>query len=266
MITCNLKGGLGNMMFQVAAIKSLAKDNGVLAYFHNAPDMMSYLNSLPPAAGYALEYYKIFKNFDWMENHTRSIMGPCVSVPFKYVQNLQFRDGNCYDGFFQSEKYFAHNRQYVLNLFDFSDAVKQSGEAYLHGISWRDNEPTCAIHVRRGDYLKISHIHPTMDMGYYERAMSKVGPVARYLVFSDDIDWCKRNFLGDNFVFVEGLRDYVDMYLMSMCHNHITCNSSFSWWGAWLSRHDGKKVAPVKWFGTPDIDSSDIIPESWIKI
>ena len=66
----------------------------------------------------------------------------------------------------------------------------------------------------------------------------------------------------------EGNSGYVDMCLMTMCSYHIIANSSFSWWGAWLS--DSKKViAPSGWFAESNnqlLDTKDLIPEDWVIV
>ena len=61
--------------------------------------------------------------------------------------------------------------------------------------------------------------------------------------------------------------DYFDLYTMSKCHHHILANSTFSWWGPWLSNTKGKIIAPRRWF-SPDstLESHDIIPERWERI
>ena len=89
-----------------------------------------------------------------------------------------------------------------------------------------------AVHVRRGDYLVHAGLFPPLPLDYYLEAMALTqGP---YLVFSDDIEWCRTN-LPPSCLFVEHNRDYEDLLLMTKCEEHITANSTFSWWGAWLA-------------------------------
>ncbi|GAG88297.1 unnamed protein product, partial [marine sediment metagenome] len=72
-------------------------------------------------------------------------------------------------------------------------------------------------------------------------------------------------FIGDRFVFIDEI-DYISLYVMSKMKHHIIANSSFSWWGAWLSEYDNKIViAPEVWVNTRE-DTSDVIPNNWIKI
>gem|GEM_PF-2591967 len=54
---------------------------------------------------------------------------------------------------------------------------------------------------------------------------------------------------------------------MSKCKNHIIANSSFSWWGAWLSENPHKEViAPKQWFNALEADTRDLIPNNWKRI
>jgi hypothetical protein len=58
---------------------------------------------------------------------------------------------------------------------------------------------------------------------------------------------------------------------MTLCDDFIIANSSYSWWGAWLSKNPNKKViAPIQWFGatgyTKDHDTKDLIPNDWTRI
>ena len=74
-------------------------------------------------------------------------------------------------------------------------------------------------------------------------------------------------FLNMDVLYVEGNTgeySWIDMYLMSLCKGLIIPNSTFSWWGAWLNKHEDKCIiAPHKWFSLPQEGRGDIIPESW---
>ena len=95
-----------------------------------------------------------------------------------------------------------------------------------------------------------------------------------FLVISDDIDWCKENIKGNDVVYskfsVEGHNEikaeYLDLCLITHCDNFIMSCSTFSWWGAWLSELEDKKVlTPPVWFGPKNthLTMKDLIPESW---
>lgn len=72
------------------------------------------------------------------------------------------------------------------------------------------------------------------------------------LYFSDDIAWVKENLPLQNAVYIDWNTDedsWQDMMLMSHCKHHIICNSTFSWWGAWLNPNMDKTViVPSRWF------------------
>jgi len=56
------------------------------------------------------------------------------------------------------------------------------------------------------------------------------------------------------------------LMLMSLCKHHIIANSSYSWWGAWLSQAPEKQVvAPKAWFAK-DNESDDLVPEDWRRL
>jgi len=232
MITAKLNGGLGNQMFQVAAAESLAIDNKTYIAFdlHNEVVMQ----------GNSAYYYKknIFNKLDelpnnWIPNTIFSEQSPTYSP-------IPFSDNMAIAGYFQSEKYFINNKEYIIDLFSHDETIKRLAKKYNNILS-----NSVSVHIRRGDYVEIGNAR---DLEYFYRALNRLWSIAylkNILIFSDDIKWCKENFgytAYDNIHYIEGQEDYEDMYLMSLCNHNITDMSSFSWWSAYLNKNPFKRV------------------------
>lgn len=172
---------------------------------------------------------------------------------------LPKNDNILFEGYFQSEKYL--NREKILKLYSIdNDTMNYIKKKYSKIIS-----NSVSIHVRRGDYIYKQDRHPVIDISYYNQAIKYFNYCDNFLIFSDDIEWCKKNFTGNKFIFIEGEADYIDLWLMSLCNHNIIANSSFSWWGAWLNQNPNKKViSPKIWFGpNKKLDTRDLIPLDW---
>ncbi len=116
--------------------------------------------------------------------------------------------------------------------------------------------------------------HGTIPAEWYDLARRRLDArlgKPKYFVFSDDPGWARANLSAfRDAVFIEPNtdgRDAEDMHLMSLGRHQIIANSSFSWWAAWLNRNPDKHIiAPAKWFAAPGIDTSDLLPKSWIRL
>jgi hypothetical protein len=178
------------------------------------------------------------------------------------------------NGYFQSEKYFIEFEDEIREMFSESEETTEYIDTKYGKLF--DSKQLTSIHVRRGDYKKYPEHHPILKLQYYKNAINKFIKQGKssFLVFSDDLDWCRKNFTGPFFKDIEIIYsnnefDYIDMYLMSRCKNNIIANSSFSWWAAWLNNNNGKTViAPNKWFGRAlkSHDISDLLPGKWRRI
>jgi hypothetical protein len=106
--------------------------------------------------------------------------------------------------------------------------------------------------------------------------VKKGAKVIDFFVVSDDISWVKNNMyikskLGIHFnttyISKPEIKDYEEIHLMSLCHNFIISNSTFSWWGAWLSKNKNKIViGPKQWVNDPKINTQDVMPPEWIRV
>jgi hypothetical protein len=265
MIAINLLGGLGNVMFQIATIEYLGKAFGQEVCYTDVDKWMDDLVEQWPWSQHGQEYLSIFPAINFYKNHTeRFIPQRKQNVQFRFTQ-LGAQHGDLFTGYFQSEKNFP-DRPFVENLFRPADRVL--GLMAKYDVLF--NVPTCSISVRRGNYRNLENFHPCLRIDYYQKAIDimKTKGASRFLVFSNDLNWCRNNFIGDEFVFVSDI-DYVELFLMSKCANHIISNSSYAWWGAWLGETPAKTIiAPSVWFGNylPAEHDADIIPERWLKI
>jgi hypothetical protein len=257
MVSSFLMGGLGNYLFQIAAGYSKSIDLG--EKFVINPNNIQVVHK--PISNYT---NNILKNitFDSKFNTSQVYYEP----HFHFSPIPDFMLPTYIHGYFQSEKYFKHNRNEILKLFLCNETISKLKTKYKDRL----NDNTCSIHVRRGDYLNLSDHHPVQDMDYYKDAISIIGKDKTFFIFSDDINWCKENFnfLGD-VVYCEDNEDFEDLFLMSLCNNNIMANSSFSWWGSWLNQNENKiVVSPRIWFGPSKqgIDKKDIYCENWVVI
>jgi hypothetical protein len=113
----------------------------------------------------------------------------------------------------------------------------------------------------------LSHIHTNLsETDYYQKAINYFDSNQKFLIYSDDIGWCKENFKGQNFTYVEIDKDVKDLHSMSTCSSNIIANSSFSWWAAYLNKNPDKVViAPKKYLMIED-KIEDRIPERWLLL
>jgi len=254
-------GGLGNMFFHIASIYTLAKDNGDDICLLNIDEKIKELDAATNITDTWSDTKHSVKYRYFLDRFPQKVgdVPQKITHPFQYVP-ITYRPETRYFGYFQTEKYFKHRRNEILELFKPDDSFQEKINEYS------DLFNSISLHVRRSWVnLKLNHIHLVHTMDYYERALALLPKELRVLVFSDDLEWCKENFIGDRFIFIDEI-DYISIYLMGKMDYHIISSSTFSWWGAWLS--DSKKViSPVRLYGTGrNIPEGDVIPENWIKI
>ena len=265
-------GRLGNQMFQYAALKGIAKNKG-------------YQYCLPPVASEnewssVEEYYQeinqrkaghiLFHPFTMEGSHQLNLQFIDKNRPVLNEKTFAFDEAlfnTCPDwvdirGFFQTEKYFKHIKDEIKKDFTFKDSILEPCKGMIYDF----NEPPLSLHIRRTDYITDAN-HTALGIDYYEKALEEFPMEVPVLVFSDDPKWCNDQelFDDDRFLIAEGNSGYVDMCLMTLCSGHIIANSSFSWWGAWLS-NSKQVIAPSQWFTGSNNDSKDtkdIYCEGW---
>lgn len=297
MIIVKLMGGLGNQMFQYAAARRLAIRNNSelkldLSILKNRQDgttsrvyELKHLNikatiATPLAVA---EFTGEYKNrFQVNLVRLRQIFGLAVSHPNVYVERhfhfdpaVQDAPDNSYmEGYRQSEKYFNDIGDIVRNEFTVITVQDEWNRQLAEEIKATES---VSIHVRRGDFVsdKVTReFHGVCSLKYYQSAIDRITSHIRsphLYIFSDDPSWAKENLkLSNPATFMDHNgpdKGYEDLRLMGLCRHHIIANSSFSWWGAWLGTHPSKVViAPMRWFNDESINTSDLLPETWIRM
>lgn len=263
MIYCYLKGGLGNILFQMAATLAFSKENNTEPSFPNLLSHLKFLNEETyhnPKINYADDYMQFFQNCIVESPHQHL---PKYEYPFHYDSRIP-QNNSIVNGFFQSEKYFYKYKNEILKYFEPNDQINNEVDVILKTLPKEFN----VIHVRLGDYLKSPGSHYNLPISYFLNGIKLLDSKLPYVIFSDDIEVCKNNFIGDQYIFMENKKDYIDLFVMRKGKNYIISNSSFSWWGAWMSHEINRVIAPKQWFG-PVLsyhNVNDIIPYTWEKI
>lgn len=247
------KGRLGNQLFFVASTIGIAYKNHTNFGFST---QMGFGND---------NYQSLFK---------KNL--PIVhSVPenkfyqngFNY-QDIQINNVELF-GYYQSEKFFKHCEDIILEQFEFNQKFIEICSKLYPSVT-----NSLSLHVRRGDYLSQPNHHPILPFTYYQTILNEISKdYENIFIFSDDINWVKSNFIGDNYIFPTFDTENVlkSFVLMSMCSDNIISNSTYSWWAAWLNKNKNKKVYSPdhkQWFGTSysNLDTSDLLPNNWIQI
>lgn len=244
----SVTGRLGNKLFIVAAMIGVAmhyNTNFVL------PDW-EYSDVFPniPTTGSTINV-----NCMWSEPYFHY-----YKIPWEYDSKMHLQ------GYFQSEKYFAHCRPAIRKYFKPNDDIKK-----LVNKKWRvikkavNTDKTVLVQVRAG-WGFANDYHGILPMSYFEEAFKQF-PDHKFIMFSDEIEKCKQDFKRDDIYFVENTNPIVDMFLSAKCNHAIIPNSSFSWWSAWFMKNKDKRViAPKDWFGPRGKavnDTKDLYMDDW---
>lgn len=297
MIISYIMGGLGNQMFQYAFGKSAACrfqaslkiDVSDYTRFksHNGFELESVFNAKLEAA--TEEDFR--QVLGWrgnklirqqLLNRSRGLFLP----PNVFIQDLNksavdnvssLRSPAYLHGVWQSQTYFEPIADHVRSDFVFATECTDEDLRIREKIAASNS---VSLHVRRGDYVSNSHtnsVHGVCSIDYYLRAINYLSQRysnLSYFIFSDDIEWTKNNIeINAPVTFVahnQGARAHADMKLMQACRHHIIANSTFSWWGAWLSKMwlqgQGSIIAPTRWAAKNTVATQETIPSSWVRI
>jgi hypothetical protein len=294
MVIVNLKGGLGNQMFQYALGYSLAKNNNVplvcdLRYLRERYGQNNYTNRVFSLGIFGIEPGKVTKadlfkvGMLFGDYRARYLVGKVfdrlgiltLSETFPAFESraLSRNAKHLYlDGYWQSEKYFKAHELEIKKLFQLNENSFDENVTEL-AKKIECNENAICINVRRSDFVG-SKIHDVTTKDYYIKSLlsikGRISGEPHVFIFSDDIEWCRCNLLDISqkvtLVGHEFAGKFFSAYfhLMTKFRFFVIPNSSYAWWAAWLAPNLNKIViAPRVWSGIKNLEPLDIIPDSW---
>ena len=284
MIVVKYCGGLGNQMFQYALQKKLEikypnqiikadVSHYLLEKEHNGFELdkmfkinlnvatkreikrvyngyvPGYLTSKLP---YSIRKY-ILHNFQFKYKRIKDKIRPMKedriimdSKENEFVENaIQLNDGDYYiRGLWQRTEYFDDIRDTIIKDFDFKYSLEEKDKKIIDDLT---SGKCIAIHLRGGDF--VNKKYDLCDKKYYENALKSMDKELPLIIFTDDIKYAKEVFKEYK------IKEYVshgtensitDMYMLSLAKNIIISNSTFSFWGAYLSKIENQKcVCPM---------------------
>lgn len=279
-----LQGGLGNQLFQYVFALYLKKKLNTHVKFDLAADLVAQYSAgklelqnlgINPEIA-SVEEIRSFKKLPinlWRVERKICHLLPSFNKK-NYVQNnaqaeVPLADNIYYDGYFQKYFFVDEVINQLRNQISTDEKLLAKNSSFLAEV---EKTSATAIHIRRGDYIAVKanrKIFEICDMDYYTKAIDYIKSktdTKKFFIFTQDKDWAKENFIGDQFEIFEGKSAIEDLLMMSKCYHNIIGNSTFSWWAATLNPNADKiVVAPKKWY-KDERDLTDFIGKEWIRI
>ena len=286
-----IKGGLGNQLFAYAAARRLALVNGAELIIDDASGFSA---DAQYRRQYALDHFHIHgrqatvrerlepfstvrrRGLRWLARHRPFALRRYIEqegVDFDArILKLRFRDCRFLEGYWQSERYFEDIEDIIRNDLRIVPPTDRENRNMAEKIA--DNT-SVAIHIRWFDSPEDRQSPYNISIDYYKRAIEILErrlSAPHYFVFSDNPEAAvaKLPLTKDRMTLVahnanDGLA-HADLWLMKQCQHFIIANSTFSWWGAWLSENREKIVlAPDLTIrkGKAAWGFDGLIPASW---
>jgi len=221
-------GGLGNMLFQLAALQHLTLKTGCVPRLYNV-GFSSPHSALPYWSTILAKWADI--PMGHFERHFNE------GVNMNYITQLpdmiNANPSTLLIGYFQDHRYVEP---------DFADTLMLPTEVLS---KYPDIGSKVFIHVRGGDYFGNADLDVNLDK-YIARAITRF-PGASFVIFTNDEPYLlKRPWLQGLDYNIIRENELDTLTLMSKCAGAICANSTFSWWGGWLNRNR-TIILPSRW-------------------
>ncbi|VDN52468.1 unnamed protein product [Dracunculus medinensis] len=280
--------GLGNIMFQYAAMKSLSiKYNARIIL----PESCKLRRAFQLNATYLSDDLTelLIKNLDNRKidfkeccKYQQELMNGLFSNASQNIELLT--------GYFQTFRYFhPEEEKRIREEFTFLPEIKKKAERYLQlakseRLNYKkdknNNYVFIGVHVRHGIDITMNsrnylHGHIAANPRYFSHAMDYYRTKYRNLIFmisSDNEYWTKKYIKGreegEVFILSTGYRE-VDLAVLSVCEHIIMSTGTFSWWAAYLA--GGSAIYYKNWPANGSIlekmvEKKDYFLENWMPM
>jgi hypothetical protein len=303
-VSVNLTGGLGNQLFQFAAALSLGKNRTIyleksfgdpkgeeigVADLENflLPGQVSFSGNLKTPITVKRFVYMALKTGSLKSSNRGSMRrfivivstSAIVSLILRSIRRIVITRGVGFCEIFMKKKAFLvgyfQSYRWPLDVYEDLMTIRLRSVSPMLDkyISLAMRERPVMVHVRLGDYT-TAHDFGIPSQDYYASAINsffKENEQINIWLFSNE-PIAALNFLPDKAkervrVIPEStLNSAETLELMRHCFGYIIANSTYSWWGAFLTYNPASKViAPSPWF-KKIADPVDILPPNWITI
>jgi hypothetical protein len=258
MIVAQIKGGLGNQMFQYAAGRRLS-------FHHKVPlklDLTWYSINKPRL--FVLDKFNIqvtednFINKPWAYAiGTMDKLGLIRKLATKDKGDLLIHVGPLayLYGYWQDPRYFEDIREKLRQELTLKHSLS------IHAQNVANEICTCnsvSVHVRQGDRIgELGSLWPHYYINAVQQIRGHVNNPCFYIFSDGRLDPTTVFGSKDQAVFVTGNMEYEDFSLMASCKHHIIADSTFSWWPAYLAQR-GLTIMPAQ--------NKIASPSSWMRI
>lgn len=217
------------------------------------------------------EFYRLKHGFELHDFYTDSVIFIEDFDKFvpELVKNNFIKKNLIISGGFQAWKYFSDCAPQIREELKVRTPPSDKNAKIIKELE--SCESVC-VHVRRGDYLALNW-NKVCDYEYYDRAIKYILNKVKSPVFyffsntHEDIEWLKNNwsFPYADIKYIDfNNPDYEELRLMYSCKHFVIANSSFSWWGSYLSDNTEKIIcAPSKWIDERPIEKLNLFMPDW---
>ena len=255
-MTANLQGGIGNQLFQIAAAYAMSRKLN-----YNLLFKLNQFGGCRQGKHPSTYYSNIFQSVNFINNFPNIDMNikemswnayPLLEQ-INHIKNTKVGKSKsiCLDGYFQSDWNWREYTNEIKQLFTPDGGIisylKNNTDILNRYPELARPHDFAFLGVRRGDYITHANFHNPCGMTYYSEALKRMNK-DKYYIISDDIEWCKQKFQGEKFVYMDIKEDKNMLLTMALFKNYIMSNSTFYWWGSFLSIYENTRIiAPDKW-------------------